>query len=47
VSIGRLITHFDAADDGSWHVVRMSTLVGPPLQPIERLSVADQDAVTD
>ena len=39
----RLITHFDAAADGPWRVVRMSPIVGSPLQPIDRLSIVDRD----
>ena len=39
----RLITHFDAADDGPWRVVRMNAVVGSPLQPIDRLSVVERD----
>ena len=39
----RLITHFDPTGDGPWQVVRMKTVVGSPLQPIDRLSVVERD----
>lgn len=43
IAVPRLITHFDAAADGLWRVVRMGAVVGSPLPPIERLRVVDQE----
>ena len=39
----RLITHFEGAADGPWHVVRMSTVAGSPLTSIDRLRIVDRD----